>query len=252
MLTIERIQRLEETGIVRCGFTTGDGKWAYAEDEYNYVSLAEAFGTSADRIVRVRQKHTARILKVSEAQAGEGAVRPGDDVLRDGMITNIPGIVLALVTADCVPVFLVDSVKKAIGAVHSGWKGTALGIAPTAVRMMHEEYNSDPKDIIVTLGAHVCKNCYEVGEELKEEFNPIFSDGEIEQFFLPKTRSIDDEQKYLLDLQRAISISLIKNGVKPENISDISRCTYEDSALFSWRRDHRLHQSILSAIELIE
>lgn len=217
---------------------------------------------SPDRMVRPCQSHTDRILKVTEDMGGMGVTGPTPEPEADGLVTNIPGMVLCVVTADCVPVALLDPVHKAVGMVHSGWKGTAAGISVNALQMMEKEYGTDPSDVVISIGPHICKNCYEVGEELIPRFEEYFSPEDIKSFFIPVqahksagTTAVT-QGKYLLNMSQAISSSLIREGVCPDHIHISSRCTLEDPDLNSYRRCRRNGEDFdgrnLSAIVLLD
>jgi YfiH family protein len=152
-----------------------------------------------------------------------------------------------VVTADCVPVFLFDPVRRAVGLVHSGWRGTAECIAPKAAALLQEQYGSRPEDLLVCLGPHICGRCYEVGAELIPPFRASFSEAECGRFFPPAQAP----GKYLLDLSEAIRLSLTRAGVPPEQIRSSGRCTFEDPRLCSWRRDKQKEERILSVIALL-
>src|SRR5262249_52897146 len=92
----------------------------------------------------------------------------------DGLITNVPGIALAVQTADCFPVLLVDKANKVAGAFHAGWRGTVSRIAEKGVGVMRREFRSRPKDIYAAIGPGIQQCCYEVGEEVRQEFESQF------------------------------------------------------------------------------
>ena len=118
-------------------FTRGDDENSVME---NYRRLAEAVGFSVENIVTSDQTHTANVRVITEADRGNGITKPRPYTDVDGMITNVPGLVLATFYADCVPLYFIDPVRKAIGLSHSGWRGTAAHIGAVTVRRMQEEY----------------------------------------------------------------------------------------------------------------
>ena len=89
------------------------------------------------------------------------------------MITNVPGLVLATFYADCVPLYFADPANHAIGLSHSGWRGTVQKIGAVTIEKMSEEYGSNPKDLKVAIGPSICQECYEVSEDVIEEFENI-------------------------------------------------------------------------------
>ena len=107
------------------------------------------------------QTHTANIRKVTKDDWGKGYIKERDYSDVDGLITNEPEVVLTTFFADCVPIFLVDPVKNAIGLVHSGWRGTVGKISQAAILRMQEEYGSRPEDILAAVGPSICQDCYD-------------------------------------------------------------------------------------------
>ncbi len=240
---------LEDTGLVKAFFTTTrNSAWKYEKEGSfdNCKSLSETISVPVERMVMLNQKHTDGVRVVTSAEAGEMVIKPISVDGNDGMITNEKGLLLGTVEADCVPIYILDTNKKAIGMVHSGWRGTAALIGVNAINKMIDEYGSNPSDIIVVIGPCICKDCYEVGSELIDQFKVNYNNEEINTFFIPR-----NEEKYSLDLRKAIAISLIKAGVNENNIHDLAICTYESDELCSWRRDNPVMRSMLTAIMLI-
>ncbi|MCR5507096.1 MAG: peptidoglycan editing factor PgeF [Lachnospiraceae bacterium] len=243
------VKQLNETGYVTAVYTTkNDTAWKYGKEGAfeNCVRLSSALGIKTDDMVMVSQKHTDKIKVVTRANGGEMVTRFVPDNDFDGMITDERGLMLCTLEADCVPVYLLDPLKKVIGMVHSGWRGTAKNIAVKAVSLMNENFGSDPCDIIIVTGPCICAGCYEVGKELKEDFSTTYSDREMSSFFIDTNK----KDKYLLDLKTAIRISLERTGVLSGNILDVGKCTRESSDLCSWRRDNPVVNSMLTGIIL--
>ena len=154
----------------------------------------------------------------------------------DGQITDEKEIVLIAYGADCTPVYLADPVHHAIGLVHSGWKGTLNSISADAVRMMHDRYLTDPKDIIAVIGPSIGSDNYEVGYDVAEHFINKHNINVTETSSI--VRKGNREDKYQLDLWEANRINLTEAGLKDENISISGLCTFEEKELFySHRRD---------------
>ena len=229
-------------------FTYGGGSFGYnsAEDVPRYEKFGARFGVMPAQMVRVHQKHTDNVEIVLRENAGDGVIREGNPELCDGMITDVPGVMLCVVTADCVPVFIFDPVRRVVGMVHSGWMGTVRQIAAKAVMKMRDAFNSDPKDLIVALGPYNCGRCYEVDEPVKDEFAKSFSPEAMERFLIPRA----GRAKYLLNMGAAIKHSLQSVGVVPSHIRDEGICTFHNEELPSWRRDHDKGRRILSGIVL--
>ena len=119
----------------------------------NYAVLAGALGFDLDKLVLTRQVHTDIIRTVTKADAQ--GFDHGAYPECDGLITNDPGTALVVFTADCTPILLSDPVTGAVGAVHAGWRGTALGIAGKAVAAMVNAYGCDPKNIRAAIGPNI-------------------------------------------------------------------------------------------------
>ncbi|MBP5415146.1 MAG: peptidoglycan editing factor PgeF [Lachnospiraceae bacterium] len=244
------VEALDETGLVISLYTTNrDSAWKYGKPgaEENCKRLADTLGIDINDMVMLNQTHSDGIRVITRKDAGEMVTRPLTKDGFDGMITNEKGLMLCTVEADCVPIYLLDPVHEAIGMVHSGWKGTAKEIGANAVRLMIKTYGSNPKDMLIAIGPCICADCYEVGAELKDEFAGRFSKTELEEIFVKP-----HGEKYNLDLKKAITISLKKQGIKTENIIDTGRCTREDDELCSWRRDNPVMRSMLTGIMMIK
>ncbi len=130
----------------------------------NYELVARILGGRASDVTGTVQTHTVNVRRVTEEDRGKVAFRKEDYSDVDGLVTNEKGIILAVFTADCVPLYFVDPVKEAIGLAHSGWRGTVGNMAGIMVERMKKEFGSDPKDLIVAIGPSICRKCYEVDE----------------------------------------------------------------------------------------
>ena len=126
----------------------------------NYDILGSAVGFAKEQTVFTMQRHTDLIRRVDAANCGEGLFRDVPEVC-DGLITDQPGVALTVFSADCTPVLLFDPVQKAIGAVHAGWRGTALGIAAKAVDAMVREFGCRRENICAAIGPCIGKCCFE-------------------------------------------------------------------------------------------
>ena len=177
---------LEKTGMVNHGFSTriggvsegvcssmnlsfarGDKEEAVRE---NFRRIAAALDVKVENMVFSKQTHTTNVRVVTEEDRGKGTVKPLDYDQVDGLVTNIPGFCLATFYADCVPLFFVDPVQKAIGLSHSGWRGTVGKIGKITVETMRKEYGTDPADVLAAVGPSICQKCYEVSEDVIEQF----------------------------------------------------------------------------------
>ena len=206
----------------------GDKKEAVAE---NFRRIARALEVKPENFVFTRQTHTANIRIVTEKDAGKGYHMPLDYEDTDGLITNVPGLVLSAFFADCVPIYLVDPVNKAIGLVHAGWRGSVKKIAVNAVHLMKEQYGTEPINIYGAIGPSICKECYEVGEDVKKELEQAFTTKQIKEILFPKTNG-----KFLLDLWKLNEIVLMEAGLSKSHIEVTDICTCcNPELLFSHR-----------------
>lgn len=152
-------------------YTRGDEKAAVDE---NYRRIAACLDSSTADMVCSDQTHTDHIRLVTAADRGKGVTRPKDYRDVDGLITQEKGIVLCTFFADCVPLFFVDPVRKAIGLSHSGWRGTVQKIGKKTVEEMRKAFGTDPGDVYAAIGPSICQDCYKVSEDVIEEFRKAF------------------------------------------------------------------------------
>ena len=146
-------------------------------------------------------------------------------------MTNEPGVCLATFYADCVPLYFVDPVKRAIGLSHSGWRGTVGKIGKITVEKMRECYGSDPKDILAAVGPSICQSCYEVSEDVIGQFRENFREDLWSDLFYRKSNG-----KYQLNLWKANESVFIEAGIRPEHMAITNVCTCCNSELlFSHR-----------------
>lgn len=209
-------------------YTRGDKEEAVTE---NFVRFARALEVCPEDYVFSDQTHTTNIRVVTEEDRGKGFVKTRDYQDIDGLVTNVKGLVLSTFYADCVPLYFVDPKKKAIGLSHSGWKGTVGKIGRKTVEIMEREYASKPEDILVAIAPSICRECYEVSEDVAVEFKKIFSKEE-------HGKIMDDKGngKYQLDLWECNKRILLDAGIREENISVTNICTCCNSdLLFSHR-----------------
>lgn len=249
---------LEESGLVRHCFTTriggvsegmfssmnlsftrGDEKAAV---EKNYRRLAEVLEVSYEKFVLTDQTHTVNVRKVTAADAGKGLVCDRDYKDVDGLITDEPGLVLSAFFADCVPLYFVDPVHRAIGISHSGWRGTVLRMGAVTLAEMARAYGSRPEDVLCAIGPSICQDCYEVSADVAEVFAREFT-ANVPEILResPKNEQLvaAEEKKYQLNLWRANEIVLQEAGIIPAHMAVTDICTCCNSeVLFSHRASH--------------
>ena len=249
------IPQLDATGKIKTLFTTtNDIAWNFedAKAHENYLALGKQLGISLEDMVKTKQRHTNKIRIVTRKNCGDGILRLLDENdPYDGIITNEKNLLLCTVEADCVPVYFYDPVKEVIAMVHSGWKGTVQKISEVTIQKMSGEFGCAPADIKVAIGPHICKDCYEVGQDVFDEFAQPFTKDEMQKIFSRK-----NEEKYLLNLQEAVKLTLLKNGILEKNIIPSSVCTFhsqiEGHSFCSYRRTKSATQRMLTAIMMTE
>lgn len=209
-------------------FTRGDREEDVRE---NYRRMAKAVDVSVNHMVASRQTHTTNVRIVTEKDAGKGVVRECDYTDVDGLVTNIPGICLVTFYADCVPLLFLDPVKRVIASSHSGWRGTVHKMGQVTVDLMVDEYGCCREDILAAVGPSICQDCYEVSEDVIEQFRENFSVDTWNQLFYEKK-----DGKYQLNLWNANKQVLLEAGIKPEHMAVTNLCTCcNSSLLFSHR-----------------
>lgn len=209
-------------------FTRGDREEDVRE---NYRRIGDAIGFRPEDIVTSDQTHTANVRAVTEADRGNGITKPRPYKDVDGMITNVPGLVLTTYYADCVPLYFVDPVHRAVGLSHSGWRGTVAKIGRVTLEKMREEYGTEPSEVYAAIGPSICQNCYEVSEDVILEFKNAFPEKHWDSLFYAK-----ENGKYQLNLQEANRRIFIEAGVGEAHISMPEICTCcNPELLFSHR-----------------
>lgn len=181
----------------------------------NYEKICEALNIDSNKIIKSAQKHTDVVKDIEEYT---------DEKFEfvDGFITNKKNIPLVTKYADCTPIILYDKIKKVIGNVHSGWRGTLQRISAKAVKLMIEKYNCNPADIIVCIGPCIKQCHFQVEEDFIENFKQEF--GNVEKYY--KTGEIiEGKQKYYFDTTSLIIDYLTEIGINRENIFDSNICS---------------------------
>lgn len=205
----------------------------------NYRRIGQILGCSREDMTASHQTHTTNIRYVTEEDKGKGIVRPRDYENIDGLITDKEGIALVTFYADCVPLLFVDPLHRAIGLAHSGWRGTVNCMGRQVVEAMEKQFGSRPQDLIAAIGPSICQECYEVSEEVAEQFQKLFSgDALCDRIVVPGKEA----GKYQLDLWLANKRILELAGIPGSQIAVTDICTcHNPSYLFSHRasKGHR-------------
>ena len=198
-------------------FTRGDDEDAVRE---NFRRMAKVIGVAEDSLVFAKQTHTTNVRVVTEEDRGKGITKALDYDDIDGLITNVPGLCLTTFYADCVPLFVVDPIHKAIGLSHSGWRGTVAKMGQVTLEQMKETFGTEAKDVIVAIGPSICQSCYEVSEDVIIKFQKQFDSKWWDSLYYKK-----ENGRYQLNLWKANEIIFLESGVKKENIAVTNVCT---------------------------
>lgn len=245
-IKLYEIPSFKRSGLVSHGFSTRLGGIGTAP--YDTLNLAfhvgdspetvianrkivcRALGVETDNIVAARQVHSGNIALVGPRHAGRGAFSYNTALPdTDGLITNRPGLLLSTFYADCVPIFILDPVKKVIALAHAGWKGTLARIGAETVNKMAAAFGTEPADCLVGIGPSVGPCCYEVDEPLirlvRDEFD-----------WWPDILEHTKNDRAKLDLWTANSKIMSGAGIKPDNVEIAHICTCcSQHLLFSYR-----------------
>ena len=186
----------------------------------NRRRLAAALGVSPDDFVFARQVHGAGVRVVTAADQGSGAYSL-DDALEsaDALVTATPGVTLAILTADCLPVVLHDPVAGVLACVHAGWRGTVAGATAAAVKAMCD-LGSRPSDLVAGLGPAIAGDRYQVGPDVHEAVTAAFGPAAA-AFLRPDLRPgavPEGQDRWLLDLSAANRHALLEAGVQDARI----------------------------------
>ena len=199
-------------------FTRGDNREHVQE---NYSRMAAALGVDREKMVLTWQTHTTNIRVVSADDLGKGVVKDRDYRDIDGLLTNMPGVTLVTFFADC-------------GLAHSGWRGTVNRMGEKMIHAMKQEYGTVPEDLICCVGPSICSDCYEVGEDVADNFRDAFSKEDCEHIVFPSKSGVIGKRQ--LDLWEANRRILMEAGVPSKNISVTDICTKcNPDKLFSHR-----------------
>lgn len=225
------------------GLTEHDTRNNVERNRRDFLTAVTATDANNDPwpLLQVKQIHSSIVHRVNEASR--------EPLAGDGLITNAPGLLLAIKTADCVPVLVVDAKRRVVGAFHAGWRGTAARIVEKGVGEMRRHFGSLPRDLRAAIGPSVRKCCYSVGPDVIAEFESQFHyAGDLfEEVFDSNAIHIRYPLLFLnqrapghgdlgpeihLDLVEANRRQLQDAGVRREHISVIDGCTACDTKKF--------------------
>ncbi len=209
-----------------------DGKFFLLDGISGFLARTSTRLATDDEIemyAHLKQVHSAHIFVIDDPE-----VIPRGEIEGDGLITNLPGISIGVRTADCYPVFLMDTRKRVAGILHAGWRGSYKGIVRKGLEIFFERFGSSPEDMVAAFGPGICGKCYEVGEDLREFFPPDFF----------HTR----DGKLYLDIFEFNRSILVEHGIKI--IIPPPACTYEDDRLYSYRK-RKDRSRLISTVEIL-
>lgn len=236
---------LKGNPVLNLGFTEWDQRdRVLANREY----LAEALGARQMELVTLRQFHSD-VIHLADAPCEEAPKA-------DALITNTPGLLLGVQTADCVPVLLADTRRRIVAAVHAGWRGTLARIVVKTLGRMNMEFGTDPRHVVAALGPAIGRCCYEVGPEVAQAYSAQFPaaadwfDGPFEQvsqgeeplglawLTMMPPGHVPPPPRVQLDLRASNRRQLLDAGVPEKQISVSDLCTAcRTDLLFSYRRE---------------
>ena len=224
-------------------FSRGDNPENVIE---NYKIFSDAVGFDYNSLVTSSQDHHTYVRPVTKNECGIGIWKEKDMMSVDALITNEPNVTLVTHYADCTPLFFVDTVGKAIGLAHAGWRGTVGKIGEEVIKKMTALYGTNPSNVVVAIGPAISKCCYEVDKDCAENFYDL-KDLDNSKFIFPK-----NDGKYMIDLLETNRQIVVKAGVREENIVLSDLCTKCNSDLLWSHRATNGHRGTMCAFMCIE
>ncbi len=193
-------------------------------DPLAWSQAAASVGATPDRVMSVKQVHGNAVRVIRKGDAANAHDRPN----ADAVVSNEPGLVLAVGIADCVPLLMADRRTGAAAAVHAGWRGTSAGVARMAIEALSRGCGSNPGDLVVALGPSIGTCCYEVGPELLQEFRAAgFNESQISRWFTRNGAGL-----LRLDVGLANMDQIHDAGVPRNQIYAANLCTQTHSHIF--------------------
>jgi purine-nucleoside/S-methyl-5'-thioadenosine phosphorylase / adenosine deaminase len=243
---------LDGQKVLNLSFTDWDQQANVVENRRRFQF---ALGAADLTLTAMKQIHSdlVRLFRVPSAGCCKG----------DASLTNRPGVLLGVQTADCVPILLVDPKKRAVAAVHAGWRGTLTRIVQKTVGRLQLEFGSKPADLLAAMGPCIGRCCYEVSADFVSKFSAQFADAAA-YFDEPHSGEEPNPLQWLnmappghqpppknvhLDLRKANHSQLVAAGVRPQNIFIAGLCTAcRTDLLFSYRKEGPRSGRLLSVI----
>ncbi len=225
-------------GDLNLGFTSCDTPEAVGLNRERFLGCmgpSAAAGKMAWGLVTLKQMHSGLARRVGRAEIADRASLWGD-----GLLTDEPGVLLGIQTADCLPVLIADRTRQAVAAFHAGWRGTLKGIVERGVASMRHEFGSQPADLIAAIGPGIGQCCFAVGAEVRELFGAKYSYSE---------ELFTGTEKLRLDLVEANRRQLLASGLAPEAAFAFNECTScRTDLFFSYRAERGRTGRMLAVI----
>jgi polyphenol oxidase len=228
-------------GDLNLGFTSRDTAEAVGLNRERFLSSIEpsaAAGKTPWGLVTLKQMHSGLVRRVGRAEIADRALLWGD-----GLLTDEPGVLLGIQTADCLPVLIADRTRHAVAAFHAGWRGTLKGIVERGVASMRREFGSQPADLIAAIGPGIGQCCFAVGAEVRDLFGARYSYAE--ELFA-------GTEKLGLDLVKANRRQLLASSLAPEAVFVFNECTScRTDLFFSYRAERGRTGRMLAVIGIM-
>ena len=261
MTTVYRPNR--QSGELNLGFTAADQRETVLANRKSFITAIAGERSPNTVLCTLHQIHSSLIRRVGKQ--GSVTVLKGD-----GLMTDEPGVLLGIQTADCIPVLVADRKKRAVAAFHAGWRGTLQRIVESGIGRMRLEFGSQPEDLVAAIGPGIGQCCYAVGEEVRGEFESQFAYAA--ELFRDVYDSDPVREKYPLlfmtarapghsnigpslhlDLVEANRRQLLNAGLGADNVFVSGECTScRTDRYFSHRAEHGFTGRMLSVVGILD
>jgi len=202
----------------------------------NRKKFLSGLGIDYRNLITAKQVHGKNVEYVTQKNKGSGALDYDSSIMdTDGFITDQSGVPIAILTADCLSVFIYDPKPPAIAVLHAGWRSTEKNISQTGVSRMREKFGSQPQDLLIGFGPSMRSCCFEVEKDFESNFGfGLFKRG----------------GRVFMDMALINQRQLVDCGVKEENIFDPALCTFSDDDFFSFRKESKAAGRLISVMML--
>ena len=222
------------------GYKSGDKK---TDIDKNMNILCDAAEFNINDLVLSDQNHGSNCKIVNSGDRGKGIIIESDILGVDALVTNCRNLALCIFTADCVPVFLLDTENDVIALCHAGWRGIVGNIIPKTIDTMRRNFNTKPEKLLAAIAPSIGPCCFNVGTDVIKEFQNLFGDGE--------NIIINENGNYKINLWNAAKEQLVKAGIESDIVNS-EMCTFcNEKEFYSYRRDGKSTGRMVSIIQLI-